>query len=393
MKPLEDLLVLEFSQYMSGPLAGLKLADLGARIIKVEPPVTGEGGRNIDIKGMYVDDNSLLFHTINRNKESYVANLKVEEDFQKVENLIARADVMTHNFRPGVMESLGLDYKRVNKINPQIVYAEISGYGTDGPWSGKPGQDLLIQAMSGLTYLSGDRGDLPTPFGLSVIDILCGNYLVQGILASLVQRGKTNEGAHVEISLLETALDLQFEVITTFLNDGGKLPNRAKQGNAHAYLGAPYGIYKTVNGYLALAMTGLDKLGKIVGLESLGDYSDKDYFDRRDEIMDKLRAVFKTKSTDEWLAQLEPADIWCADVKGYKEFLNHKAYQILDMDQTLELTNGKELTTTRCPIRIDEKRFFSSIAAPQLGEHTKGIDKEFALDMTYEENIHEVKEN
>src|SRR5699024_7926167 len=193
---------------MSGPLAGLKLADLGARVIKVEPPVTGEGGRHIDIKGMYVDNSSLLFHTINRNKESYVANLKVEEDYLKVKNLIAQADIMTHNFRPGVMEKMDLSYKDVQNINPQMVYGVITGYGKQGPWANKPGQDLLIQAMSGLTYLSGDHDDPPTPFGLSVIDILSGNYLVEGIIASLVQRGKTNEGSLVEVSLMETALDL-----------------------------------------------------------------------------------------------------------------------------------------------------------------------------------------
>src|SRR5699024_9922275 len=308
----------------------------------------------------------------------------VEEDFQKVEHLISQADVMTHNFRPGVMEGLGLSYEQVKKINPRIIYAGISGYGTEGPWSNKPGQDLLIQSLSGLTYLSGDQGDLPTPFGLSVIDILCGNYLVQGILASLVQKGKTNKGAHVEISLLEVAMDLQFEVITTYLNDGEKLPNRAKEGNAHAYLGAPYGIYQTATGYLALAMTDLEILGQIIGLDSLGDYSAAEQFDCRDEIMDKLRVELKNKSTDEWLDLLEPADIWCADVKDYKEFLNHKAYRVLEMDQTLKLKSGKGLTTTRSPIRIDEERFFSSMAAPQLGEHTKVIEKEFDLDLLYE---------
>src|SRR5699024_4502803 len=155
---------------------------------------------------MYVDDNSLLFHTINRNKESYVANLKVEEDFQKVEHLISQADVMTHNFMPAVMEGLGLSYEQVKKINPRIIYAGISGYGSQGPWLNKTGQDLLIQALCSLSCLSGDQGDLPMPFGLSVIDILCGNYLVQGILASRVQKGKTNKGAHVEISLLEVAM-------------------------------------------------------------------------------------------------------------------------------------------------------------------------------------------
>ncbi|MBD0288165.1 MAG: CoA transferase, partial [Flavisolibacter sp.] len=265
-KPLEGLLVVEFSQFLAGPSAGLKLADLGARVIKIERPVKGEGGRQIAVKNIFIDGSSLVFHTINRNKESYAADLKNPEDLERVKKLIAQADVMTHNFRPGVMDKIGLDYESVKKINPRIVYGIVSGYGNKGPWANKPGQDLLVQSLSGLTWLSGTKNDGPVPFGLAVADIFCGAHFTQGILAGLIKRGKTGQSVLVEVSLLESTLDLQFEVLTTYLNDGGKLPQRsAVKGTAHAYLSAPYGIYQTKDGYLALAMGNLLPLMKVLG--------------------------------------------------------------------------------------------------------------------------------
>src|SRR5690606_13348542 len=154
-RPLEGLLVLEFCQFLAGPSAGLKLADLGARVIKIERPGSGDACRQLSIKNLFIGDDSLLFHTINRNKESYAANLMNPEDLERVKQLIAKADVMMHNFRHGVMEKIGLDYSKVKQINPKIIYGEVTGYGNLGPWANKPGQDLLVQSMSGLTYLSG----------------------------------------------------------------------------------------------------------------------------------------------------------------------------------------------------------------------------------------------
>jgi CoA:oxalate CoA-transferase len=179
--PLKGLVVLEFSQYLSGPSAGLRLADLGARVIKIERPNGGDAGRKLSIKNLWVDDSSLLFHTINRNKESFTANLKNEEDLAAVKKLIEKADVMIHNFRPGVMQRSGLDYEKVQQINPRIIYAEISGYGKEGPWKGKPGQDLLLQSITGLAYTTGNGKNAPVPFGVAIVDILCGAQLVQGI--------------------------------------------------------------------------------------------------------------------------------------------------------------------------------------------------------------------
>ena len=257
MRPLEGVLVLEFAQFMAGPSAGLKLADLGARVIKIERPGSGEAGRGIALKNLFLDGSSLVFHTANRNKDSYAANLKDPEDLERVKKLIAQADVMTHNFRPGVMEKIGLDYKTVEAINPKMVYATVTGYGTEGPWAKKPGQDLLVQSMSGFANLSGDKEEDPVPVGAALSDIITGTHLAHGILSSLLRREKTNKGALVEVSLLESTLDFQFEVITTYLNDGNQKPVRAKQGNAHAYLGAPYGVYKTKDSYISLAMGSL----------------------------------------------------------------------------------------------------------------------------------------
>src|ERR1019366_3352494 len=198
--PLKGITILEFSQYLSGPCAGLRLADLGARVIKIERPGNGDSGRQLSIKNLWVDESSLLFHTINRNKESVAADLKNPDDMAFVKQLITKADVMTHNFPPGVMENWELDYTSVKKINPDIIYTEISGYGKKGPWSHKPGQDLLTQAISGLAYSTGNKDDNPLPFGLGIGDYLCGNQAVQAILAALIRRHKTGRGALLELS-------------------------------------------------------------------------------------------------------------------------------------------------------------------------------------------------
>ncbi|MBJ7880140.1 CaiB/BaiF CoA transferase family protein [Gelidibacter salicanalis] len=378
--PLEGILVLEFAQFMAGPSAGLRLADLGARVIKIERPVHGEAGRGIALKNLFLDGSSLVFHTVNRNKESYTADLKNPEDLRRVKKLIEQADVMTHNFRPGVMEKIGLDYKTVQNINPKLIYATVTGYGTEGEWVKKPGQDLLIQSMSGFAKLTGNKDDNPVPVGAAVSDLITGTHLSHGILASLLKRLKTNKGALVEVSLLESTLDFQFEVITTYLNDGNKKPVRAKQGNAHAYLGAPYGVYKTKDGYLSLAMGSVTNIGRVLQSTELESYKDSNsWFEKRDEIMDILRSILIEKNTQDWLDILEAESIWCSDVYDYKKLLNHEAYKVLKMNQKLPLISGEEIHTTRCPIRLNDERLFNSKSAPRVGQHTEALIKEFNL--------------
>lgn len=380
-KPLEGILVLEFCQFLAGPSAGLKLADLGARVIKIERPVKGDACRQLAIKNLFVDEDSLLFHTINRNKESYAADLKNQEDLELLRKLIGKADVMTHNFRPGVMEKIGLDYVSVQHINPKIIYAAVTGYGTLGPWAAKPGQDLLVQSVSGLTQLSGSREEGPVPFGLSVTDIMCGNHLTQGIIAALIKRAKTNKSVLIEVSLLESALDVQFEVLTTYLNDGGQLPQRsAVKGSAHAYLSAPYGTYQTKDGYLALAMGDLNKISQLIGCDISAAYtSTTASFENRDALLLLLGKTFKTNTNAHWLAVLEPADIWCAAVLSYKEAVETEVFKNQEIRQQLDLGNGRTIATTRAPIRIDGHKLYAAKAAPKIGADNEKINKEFDL--------------
>jgi CoA:oxalate CoA-transferase len=378
-RPLAGLLVLDFSQFLAGPSCALRLADLGARVVKIERPGVGDLCRRLYISNLELDGDSTLFHSINRNKESVAADLKNPADLELVKRLVARADVMIQNFRPGVMERIGLDWPRARAINPRLVYGTVTGYGDRGPWADKPGQDLLAQSLSGLAWLSGDAGHGPVPMGLAVADMLAGAHLAQGILALLVRRGATGEGGLAEVSLLESVLDLQFEVLTTHLNDGGRPPQRSAVNNAHAYLAAPYGIYRTADGWLAVAMTPVPRLGELIGCAPLLAWTDPaSWFDERDAIKAQLAAHLATRPTADWLAILEPADVWCADVLDWPRLLAHDGFRALGMVQTVARANGAALATTRCPIRIDGGLLSSAKGAPTVGADTEAIRAEVA---------------
>lgn len=372
--PLQGLVVLEFSQYLSGPSAGLRLADLGARVIKIEKPGTGDAGRKLAIKNLWVDDSSLLFHTINRNKESVAADLKNEDDLAMLRKLITKTDVLIHNFRPGVMEKNGLGFDAVHAINPRLVYAEISGYGKQGPWKNKPGQDLLLQSMTGLAKTTGNGDNGPVPFGIAIADILCGSQLVQGILGALISRHKTGKGVRVEISLMESLLDFQFELLTTYYASGQQ-PQRSLTNNGHTLLGAPYGIYQTSDGYLALAMMDIQLLAKAIDCPSIFGYTSGEAFASRDEIKKKLAIHLLKQKTQYWIDRLHNEGLWAMEVLDWESMMGNEAYRCLEMEQTIH-ANDKDIITTRCPIRINGEKIFFDKAAPKLGEHTEKVKKE-----------------
>ena len=194
LRPLDGILVLDFSQFLAGPVAAMRLADLGARVIKIERPGGGDIGRQLAFAGRVADGDTISFHAMNRNKEGITADLKNGDDLRRVKELIAHADVLIQNFRPGVMERIGLDYESVRQINPGIIYGSASGYGDSGPWRDRPGQDLLAQSVSGLPWLSGGRDDGPVPVGLSIADHLTSCHLAQGITALLVRKARTGIG-------------------------------------------------------------------------------------------------------------------------------------------------------------------------------------------------------
>lgn len=379
--PLDGVLVIDLCQFLSGPYASLRLQDLGARVIKIERPDGGDLSRRLYLTDTEVGGDSTNFHAINRSKESLALDLKDEGDLAALRKLFAKADVVLQNFRPGVIERLGLDYEAVKVINPRIVYASITGYGTEGPWVMRPGQDLLAQARSGLMWLNGDDGQGPVPFGLAVADMLAGSAACQGILACLVRRGITGKGGHVETSLLEALVDFQFEVLTAYLNDGRRQPKRSEFRSAHAYLAAPYGVYPTSDGFLAIAMTPIARLADLFGLDALGSYRDKpkSWFSDRDAIKRIIAAHVCTQTTAYWLSILEPADIWCAKVLSWDELIETDGFKMLDMLQTVTREDNVSITTTRAPLRVDGQRPRSHRAAPLIGEQSAAIRKEFGL--------------
>lgn len=370
---LDGVTVLDFSQFLAGPLAALRLCDLGARVVKIERPGAGDLCRTLYLSDTEIGGESTLFHAINRGKESFAADLKNPKELAQVMVLIASADVMIQSFRPGVIDRIGLDYAAVRAINPRIIYGSITGYGGEGPWAALPGQDLLAQARSGLMWLNGDPDQGPVPLGLAVGDMMAGNILAQGLLAGLVRRGVTGQGVHVETSLLEALLDLQFEVLTTHLNDGGRLPARSGFRNAHAYLAAPYGVYPTADGWLALAMTPMRRLAELMDRPEFAAFDGKAAFERRDEAKRMIAEQLATRTTAQWLAIFEPADLWCAEVLDWPALLSGEAVGVLDMLQAVTSRGGQEIRTTRLPLRIDGARPVTSMAAPEIGQDTDAI--------------------
>lgn len=375
MRPLKGLVVLEFAQYLSGPFAGLKLADLGARVIKIERPGTGDPCRALHISAPVQGENT-LFHAINRGKESFTADLRDAGDRARLTRLIAQADVLIQNFRPGVIERQGFSFDTCHAINPRLVYGSISGFG-DTDWRDLPGQDLLAQSRAGLVWLTGSRDDPPMPMGLAVADMLAGEALAQGILAALVARSTTGQGAHVETSLLEALLSFQFELLTTHLNDGHQPPLRAANGGAHAYIGAPYGLYRTADGWLALAMTpSLATLGQLMDLD-LSQYEGQG-LQQRDAIKAAIAAVTPARTTAAWLAALQPADIWCAEVLDWPALRSHPVWAQLDMQHRFG-TDAFAFDGIAGPLRLNGARPTAPGAAPPLGADTTRIITDFGL--------------
>ena len=347
--PLHGIVVLDLSQFLAGPVAALRLADLGARVIKVERPVTGEIGRTLAFAGRWIDGDTASFHAMNRNKEAVVADLKDPADLALVLDLVRRADVLLHNFRPGVMERLGLDHRTVAALNPGLVYASASGYGADGPWAGRPGQDLLAQSISALPWVSAPA-DRPVPVGLSLADHLLSCHIAQGVVALLVRRARTGRGGLVETSLLEGMLDLQLVGLSERLS-ADALPD------APAASTPVSGVHATQDGWLALTAS-REQLARVLGHANL----DQD-----------LPDLLRSRSTQEWLDRLDAPDVWCSPVLTLEELLAHDAFDAVAMTQSVEREPREpggepvRLTTTRSPIRIDGERLLSRRGSPRLG--------------------------
>lgn len=369
MKTLSGIKILSLTQFLLGPAGVQYLADLGADVIKIEPP-GGAWERTWSGANHFLNGISPFFMLSHRNVRSITLNLKQQEAQEVARRLIASADVLVQNFRPGVVKRFGLDYDAVRRINPRLVYASVSGYGEESPDRALPGQDLLIQAMSGLMAATGRASEPPTPAGAAIVDQHGAALLAMGILAALFHRERTGEGQKIEVTMIQAALDLQLEPVTYYLN-GAHLA-RPAHAIASTFHSAPYGVYETADGHMVLSMTSVRTLSEALGgVQALEPYETPALaMPQREEIAEILMPILRGRSTAEWIATLRERGVWCAPVNGYDEVFAEPAVQYLDPVQEFDHPEAGHVRLLKHPVRYGVGEPGVQRLPPGIGEHT-----------------------
>lgn len=373
--PLQHIRVLDFTHLLQGPLATQILGDLGADVIKVERP-GGEWMRSWGILASRSHGEMDSFLAFNRNKRSIETDLKDPDVVQALLELGAEVDVVVENFRPGVMDRLGLGYDSFAQRNPRVIFASSSGYGPNGPYSARPGQDLLVQALSGALFLTGRRDDPPTACGIGISDEYTGLHLATAILAALVHRAATGEGQRVAVDLFSCTVAAQQQELTVYLNHGEQL-DRPVANVGHVGATGPFGIYAAADGYLALAMMPCPQLGAILAVDWLDEFDDNEkMFAGRDRIHAVLEQHFRSAPVAQWLELLDAHDVWCAPVQDYRRLEQdpHLAHSGLLWDVPIgESTEGTSFRTVGSPFFFSRTPPRLRRGVPRSGQHTDEI--------------------
>jgi len=369
--PLEGLRIADFTQLAQGPFSTQILGDLGADIVKIEP-VKGDWMRHWSMANTYVNGEGVSFLTLNRNKRSIGLDLKNPKGKEVALRIIGASDVLTENFRPGVMNRLGLDYDTLHEKFPELVYVASSGWGQTGPYLTRPGQDLLAQAISGTSYLNGNADDPPVATAVGVADFTAGFHIVIGALAGVFRKQQSGLGQRVDVDLLSSMMHLYIQEFAVYLNGGG-VPQRSNSDIPSAYLGAPYGYFQTNDGYIAIPMNPINKVAQLIGVEGYEDVTATQVMDGRDEVRRDLAKGFIKKTTQEWLDILLPEDIWCAPVQNFEDAENDPQIAENNMIVEWEHPVAGKVRTTGVPFRLSETPGGVFRSAPCLGEHTNQI--------------------
>lgn len=371
--------VLDCSIAMAGPFAAQRLGDLGADVVKVEP-VTGEWQRHTAAGGARGNKVNVSFLSLNRNKRSLAVDLKDPDGKAVLLELVKTADVFLQNYRPGVAKRLGVDYETLSKINPRLVYVSISGYGEDGPYLNRPGQDLVLQGMSGAMLSAGREGEPPNAAGQYLVDGITAYTAFEGALAALLHRERTGEGQLVQVNMLDAITTIQMQELSVF-TVGHKPQVRSAEPHAHVYIRAPYGAFATSDGFIIVAFPKLANLGQTIGEPSFLTMDDEvDTWTRRDEIFAKTRDRLKTKTTAEWLELLRAADIWCGPVYGYADLVEDE--QIKHNGTFVEYEHPTEghVKTPGFPIKFSKTPSTVDRGAPVVGQHSRDVLREAGFD-------------
>ena len=376
---LQAIRILDFSQMKTGPMGTQLLADLGADVVKVERAGSGDWERQFPAFGRMTEQGaSTFFLAMNRNKRSLAVDMKAPEAREILYALAAESDVVVQNFRPGVMERLGLGYEDLKKVKPDIIYCSISGYGRSGPYVSRPGQDLLAQAVSGLILQNG-TADRPMPVASTVADGVTAFLVALAVLGALVHRLRTGEGQEVEVDLMSTLVALQQEEVSAFLNLHPR-PSfaRSASGIAAPWLSAPYGIYLTRDGsYLAMAMNPLDQLAGLLEVPELAQYADPTpAFAQRDAVKRLIEERIRQEPLGYWIERLLAADIWCAPVNDLAGMVEDPQARHNELIQTMSHPAWGTIQIVAAPVRYSETPATYRTPPPLVGEHSREILRE-----------------
>ncbi|PKQ64839.1 hypothetical protein BZG02_03025 [Labilibaculum filiforme] len=375
--PLKGLVVADFSQLAQGPWATQMLGDMGADIIKIEP-IKGDWMRHYAYGNIYPNGESISFISFNRNKKSIALDLKSEEGRKIAKDIICKADILLENFRPGVMERLGLGYEDIKKLNPALIYCSSSGYGASGPYLKRPGQDLLAQSISGGPALNGKKGDLPVVTAVGQADLLTSLFITQSVLAAVYSRTNSGKGQKIEANLLNSIVGFHVQEITAYLSNR-EYPERSESGIPNPWIGAPYGLYNTKDSYVAIGMNSVQKLAQVVGLKKYDseEFASNNIGDNRDQIRFDFDEVFKTKTTEEWLEILLEQDIWCSQVNTFNEMVDDPQIKHNQMIIEYDHPTVGAVKTTGFPVSFSDTPQKVYKPAPLLNEHAAEILKEY----------------
>ncbi|TVR07044.1 MAG: CoA transferase [Salinarimonadaceae bacterium] len=379
MDALRGIRILSFNHFLAGPAAAQLLGDLGADVIAIEP-IDGAFQRNWGVAGHFVDGQSVNHIATGRNKRSLAVDLKNSEGKALVHRLIEGADVVMENFRPGAMARLGFGPDELLAAHPRLIYAAATGFGATGPYAQRPGQDLLLQAMSGLAAHTGRADGPPVPVGSVVIDQHAAALYAMGIVTALFRRERSGKGGRVDVSLLQAAVDLQGESVTAWLNGAPRTSPRGPGGVASWFSAGGYGIHATSDGHLAVSMSTPAQLGEALGVEALSAIPDDASFSRREEITALVSQKIATLTLEEAIALLDAKGVWNAKVESYDDLQVNPQLQHLEAFPTVEGATGAPVTLVGHPVRYDGEATPVRLPPQALGAQTREILAEAGFD-------------
>ncbi len=388
MRALEGTRVLDLTLALAGPAGTQRLADWGADVVKVEPPA-GEWSRAHPVRNARIEGDATNFICFNRNKRSIAIDLKNPEGRDLLLRMAEEADVFVHNFRPGVVERLGIDPDAIRSRNPRLVYAYVCGYGTSGPDSRRPGQDLLLQAYGGVMFSVGSKDDRPNAGPIFAADVIASHFLTEAILVALIERGRTGEGRTIEVSMLGALLDSQMQELVTYLNLG-LAPERPDVPAAHWIINPPYGVYPVKDGWLAVAMADPVALGDAIASDAVKALGTWDAAAENAElIFREVERALPQRTAAEWIAILDAHGIWVGPVHRYEDLPGNPQIEAEGYFRPVPTPSGGEFLMPDNAVKFLGEPEPEHRAWPTVSQHAEAVLGEFGIEAEERERLYE----